>query len=99
MIRGYLSEILKIYLKLMEEVDSEELVSALEGIVDGFKNDIVPFAYDLCVHLSAAFYKLCSKDADGENEEDNGECQLAAGGCLRAIGKIVASPVTQQFLT
>lgn len=34
MVKGYLSEILRIYLKLMDEIDSEELVAALEGIVE-----------------------------------------------------------------
>lgn len=36
MVKEYLSEILKIYLKLMDEIDSEELVAALEGIVNQF---------------------------------------------------------------
>lgn len=34
MVKGYLSEILHIYLKLMDEIDSEELVGSLEGIVE-----------------------------------------------------------------
>ena len=32
----------------MGEIDSEELVSALEEIVKHFKNDIGPFAISLC---------------------------------------------------
>ncbi|KAL4486098.1 hypothetical protein ABPG72_004032 [Tetrahymena utriculariae] len=97
MIKGYLSDILRIYLKLMEEIDSEELVAALEGIVEQFSNDIGPFAYDLCVHLSSAFYKYKSKDNEPENDDD-GECQLAAGGCLDAIGKILNSPISPDVL-
>jgi hypothetical protein len=34
MVKAYLSEILRIYINLMDEIDSEELVQALEGIVD-----------------------------------------------------------------
>lgn len=97
MVRGYLSEILRIYLKLMDEIDSEELVAALEGIVEEFKNDIGPFAYDLCVHLSSSFYKYRSKDNEEDNDDD-GECQLAAGGCLDAIGKILTSPISPEVL-
>lgn len=96
--RGHLSTLLAIYLKLMDEIDSEELVAALEGIVAEFSADIGPYAFDLCVHLSSAFYKYRLKDTEVDNDDD-GECQLAAGGCLDAIGKIVASPVTQEVLT
>ena len=32
----------------MGEIDSEELVSALEEIVKHFKNDIGPYAINLC---------------------------------------------------
>lgn len=98
MVKGYLSEILRIYLKLMDEIDSEELVAALEGIVEQFSNDIGPFAYELCVHLSSAFYKYRNKDNEADNDDD-GECQLAAGGCLDAIGKILTSPITPDVLT
>jgi hypothetical protein len=41
----------------MDEVDSEELVSALEGIVGSFENHIAPYAFDLCSHLTSAFFK------------------------------------------
>jgi hypothetical protein len=42
-----LKNILEIYLKIMQEIDSEELVSALEEIVKHFKEDIIPYAMDL----------------------------------------------------
>lgn len=97
MVKGYLQEILRIYLKLMDEIDSEELVGALEGIVGQFSDDIGPFAYDLCLHLSSSFYKYKEKDNEADNDDD-GECQLAAGGCLDAIGKILQSPIQPEFL-
>lgn len=97
MVRSYLSEILRIYLKLMDEIDSEELVASLEGIVEEFQHDIGPYAYDLCVHLSSAFYKLRLKDNDADVDDD-GECSLAAGGCLQAIGKILTSPISPEVL-
>jgi hypothetical protein len=43
-----LKNILEQYLKIMTEIDSEELVSALEEIVKHFKDDIAPYAIDLC---------------------------------------------------
>jgi hypothetical protein len=42
-----LPKVLETYLKIMEEIESEELVSALEDIVGMFKDDIEPFAINL----------------------------------------------------
>ena len=47
-LKPVLGDLLKQYLKIMGEIDSEELVSALEEIVKHFKNDIGPFALRLC---------------------------------------------------
>jgi hypothetical protein len=43
-LKPFLKNILEIYLKLMSEIESEELVSALEEIVGFYKDDIEPFA-------------------------------------------------------
>ena len=50
-----LKSILEVYLKLMSEIESEELVNALEEIVKHFKGDIEPFAIELCSQLVAAY--------------------------------------------
>jgi len=50
-----LKDILGQYLKIMSEIDSEELVSALEEIVKHFKEDIGPYAIDLCEQLVLAY--------------------------------------------
>jgi hypothetical protein len=43
-----LKNILEVYLKLMSEIESEELVGALEEIVKHFGEDIGPYAIELC---------------------------------------------------
>jgi hypothetical protein len=43
-----LGDILKIFLKIMDDIDFEDLVSALRKIVDIFEDDIAPFAISLC---------------------------------------------------
>ena len=42
----------------MSEIESEELVSALEQIVKNFKEDISPYAIDLCQQLVTSYQKL-----------------------------------------
>ena len=39
-----LPNLLEKYLEIMEEIDHEELVSALEELVGSYKDDIAPFA-------------------------------------------------------
>ena len=54
-LKPVLGDLLMHYLKIMGEIDSEELVSALEEIVKHFKNDIGPFALNLCSSLRDAY--------------------------------------------
>ncbi len=53
-----LKNLLQIYLKLMQEIESEELVGALEEIVKHFKDDIGPYAVELAEQLVAAYQRL-----------------------------------------
>lgn len=44
LLKPHLKDILEVYLKMMSEIDSEELVNALEEIVSFFSEDIGPYA-------------------------------------------------------
>jgi hypothetical protein len=70
----------------MSEVDSEELVGALEEIVEIFSEDIGPFAESLCEELMKAYQRMVNVD-----EDDDGETALAAMGCVTAIRRILNS--------
>jgi len=83
LVRPGLQDMLSIYIKLMVVIDNENLVSALECIVENFTVEIQPFAYDLANHLTLAFYRYKDKDADEEQACEDGE--LPAAGCLQAI--------------
>lgn len=82
-----LKEILTIYLKMMSEIDSEELVAALEEIVSHFKDDIAPFAIELSQQLVNSYQRLSQVSAD----DDDGESALAAVGCVTAVRRILDS--------
>ena len=74
-------------MKLMNEVESEELVGALEEIVKHFKEDIEPYAIELCSQLVQAYQRLIAVNV----EDDDGESALAAVGCVTAIRRILDS--------
>ena len=46
-LKPHLRQLLEIYLKIMNEIDSEELIGALEIIMEKFQDDIGPFATQL----------------------------------------------------
>ena len=50
-LRPALGQLLELYLKIMDEVDSEDLVGALEGIMTVFRDDIAPHAVNLVTKL------------------------------------------------
>lgn len=72
---------------MMTEIDSEELVAALEEVVSHFKEDIGPFALDLSRELVSAYTRLSQTNA----EDDDGESALAAVGCVTAVRRIIDS--------
>lgn len=77
--------LLEIYLKLMNEIDSEDVVEALESIVSAFPKEIVPFSMELTQHLTLAFTRMIQKDMN----EDEGESAMAAVSTLNTISKII----------
>ena len=87
LLKPFLKDLLSIYLKLMSEIDSEELVAALEEIVSHFKEDIGPYAIELTEQLVSAYKRLSQTNA----EDDDGEGAMAAVGCVTAIRRILDS--------
>lgn len=65
---GHLDHILERYLSIMNDIDHEELVSALEEIVREFCDKIGPFAKHLAVKLVEKYNDMVWN----ANEEDAG---------------------------
>jgi len=88
-IKPELAEILKIYIQLIDRIDNEALVMALEGLIKKFGENIGPYAVELIQSLGQIFVK-----SSGDDEEDDadgmdlGEKEMAATGCLSAISNI-----------
>lgn len=99
LLRPSLPKILEIYLKLMDQIDNEGIVAALEGIVDSYQDEIVPYAYDLVVHLTSAFHKYCQKSnqqtQNTNDDDDDSEAEMAAAGCLEAIRRILMAKLPE----
>lgn len=71
-IRPGLNHVIRIYLKLIDDIDYDELIESLKKIVDVFEEEIGPYALDLCSKLSEAFLRLHEqkRSADGSGGLD-----------------------------
>lgn len=58
MLKPGLEAILKTFLKLMDDIDFDELVEALQNLVEIFEEDIAPYATGLCIKLGEAYMRL-----------------------------------------
>lgn len=57
-LRPGLETLLHTYLKVMDEIDFDELIAALQGIVEVYEEEIAPFAVLICTKLSQAYIRL-----------------------------------------
>lgn len=91
-----LKSILETYFVLMNEIESEDLVSALEEVVSIFSAEIEPFAVELCEKLVMSYWRMMQ--AEEEDEDDFGENGLGAMSCITTIRKIFDSVKTKPEL-
>lgn len=88
-LRPGLSTLLHTYLKVMDEIDFDELIAALQGIVETYQEEIAPFAVDICVKLSQAYVRLIQSNGQGDDEDQ--ETSLSADGIVTAIRHVLIS--------
>ena len=57
-VKGEISNVLKIYLDLINEIDAEEIIEALEDIVTAYSEEVLPFAIELCNQLALKVFQI-----------------------------------------
>lgn len=78
-----LPTILNEYFRIMNEIGNDEVISALEAIIDKFGDHIEPHAVALVTQLTTAFSNYC--DA-GEDDDD---AAMAAAQCLECVSTVL----------
>ncbi|KAF1323075.1 Ran binding protein 7, partial [Globisporangium splendens] len=84
-LRPRLPQILEQFFSLMDQIGNDEVVVALEHIIDRFSNEIGPFSVQLVAKFVEFFQQFT---AQAEEDED---ASLAAVSCLDAINTILMS--------
>lgn len=57
-IRPGLEQLLKTFLKIMDDIDFDELVESLQKLVEVYQDEIAPYSISLCLKLSEAYMRL-----------------------------------------
>ena len=78
-----LPQILTEYFRIMNEIGNDEVVAALQVIIDKFGNTIEPHAVVLIQQLTSAFQTYCTT---GDDDDDTA---LAAAQCLECIATVL----------
>lgn len=85
---------IRIYLKLIDDIDYDELIESLKKIVDVYEEEIGPYALDLCKSLGEAYLRIHeqkkSQEGSGQLDLDQ-ETSLTAEGLMTAIRRILQS--------
>jgi len=58
LIRQGLGTIIRIYLKLIDEIDYDQLIVSLKTIVEIYEDEISPYALELCQKLGESYIRL-----------------------------------------
>ncbi len=86
----------------MDQIDNQDLVCSLEALINTFQDEVGPYAVQLCIHITAAFFKYSSrfKEKNDENDsEDAEDIQQAATKCLQTLATILNSKnITQDSI-
>ena len=80
-----LPQLLTEYFRIMNEIGNDEVVSALQVLLDKFGDHIEPHAVALVTQLSNAFAQYCNA---GEDQDDD-DAALAAAQCLECIATVL----------
>mmetsp|Transcript_3164 Transcript_3164/g.3583 ORF Transcript_3164/g.3583 Transcript_3164/m.3583 type:complete len:1068 (+) Transcript_3164:211-3414(+) len=89
-----LPQLLTEYFRIMNEIGNDEVVSALQVLLDKFGEHIEPHAIQLVTQLSNAFNQYCTA---GEDDDDD-DAAMAAAQCLECIATVLKGICDQPIM-
>ena len=89
-----LPQLLTEYFRIMNEIGNDEVVSALQVLLEKFGEHIEPHAIQLVTQLSQAFDQYCQAGDD----QDDDDAALAAAQCLECIATVLKGVCSQESM-
>lgn len=71
LLKGNAKILLTLYIKLMNDLDLEEIVECLQEIIKYFKEEVRDYVEQLCDYLIRYFIRLNKKEENSSNENNN----------------------------
>lgn len=102
LLRADLENILNRILGLMQKIDFDDLIVALEGIIEEFSDCLGPFTIQLVNGLSETYFNckqslVANRANSGEEEGSNDETAKASEACLDTINNILKANLNDQI--
>jgi len=57
-VRPALGQVIRIYIKLIDDIEYDELIDGVRMIVEIYESEIAPYALDLCKSFSESYLRL-----------------------------------------
>ena len=92
-IEPLLHSVLGEFMRLMRELPVDDLVSALESIIEKFGDKILPFAHELVGQLAATFLRHLE-----ECDKDDDEATMAAMNTLECVLAVLQKAQSQPHI-
>lgn len=89
-----LPQLLTEYFRIMNEIGNDEVVSALQVLLEKFGEHIEPHAVQLVTQLSQSFDQYCKAGDD----QDDDDAALAAAQCLECIATVLKGVCSQEAM-
>jgi hypothetical protein len=89
-----LPQILTEYFRIMNEIGNDEVVSALQVLLDRFGDHIEPHAIALVTQLTNTFQQYCTA---GEDDDDD-DAALAAAQCLECVATVLKGVCSNEHI-
>jgi len=76
--------------RLSQSVGIDSVFGSMQTLIEKYPSHVRPFATQICVSLTSAFYKITILD-DREEDDEELDAAAAAGDCLNSLDSLLAS--------
>ena len=89
--KNKVGELLETWLDILDEFFIEDLIEALNEIINVFYEEVIPYSIQVWEKLSEAYYDIMVQMGQEDVEMDDAKSVVIANGCLNAIKRLVTS--------
>jgi hypothetical protein len=91
-----LPQLLDVYVRMMQEMDYGDVVASIDYLVDAFRDQMEPYALELCTKMAARFLSIYDEDDEDDegldaDNDDYGEGDIVCANCLRVIQTLLSA--------